>query len=145
MSPRRALAAWLVAAGVSLAAATPAAAQAVPCGNIIAEGYAPVVTDCYDWVVQRYPTRPVLLDGRWVIRDAGLEFTLMSNVPAVDWHPKDQAMAFHKVTGAQVRFGAAQPADGSEPSQAYRESHLGIYVESEYVGDWHRFGMPTQR
>ncbi|MGE3273180.1 MAG: hypothetical protein AB7P40_30895 [Chloroflexota bacterium] len=115
------------------------------CGGIYVDTYTPVVNDCGSWGVKRFPDRPTRKDGRWVIQDDGLEFTLMSNVNVRDYNPKDRAMWFFKSKGVQVRFGAAQPFDGSEPTAEYRQQHLGLYVESEYVGEWQQFGLPMER
>jgi hypothetical protein len=56
---------------------------------------------------------------------------------------KDTAMTFFKQTGIQIRFGVAQPLDGTEPSQDYLQSHTGLYVESGYTGDWQKYGLPN--
>jgi len=141
--PRRILAAGLIASGLLLGTVTGTRAESVPCGEVNVYDYSPVVTDCYDWGIHHYPKEPVLKDGRWVINDAGLEFTLMFNARRTDAWTKDAAMVFFKKHGVQVRFGVAQPLDGSEPSQEYRETHVGLYVESEYAGDWHAAGLPT--
>ena len=120
-----------------------AEAQLEPCGEMHAFGYAPVMTECDDWLIQRYPMKPVLKKNRWVINDDGLEFTLMYNTEVKEYPPKDLALLFYRQTGAQVRFGVAQPLDGKEPSAVYLENHIGLYVESDYTGDWVRYGLPT--
>ena len=117
-------------------------AEDLPCGYIHATSYEPVVTGCYDWLVIRYPNKPVSKAGRWVIEDDGLEFTLMYNSGTTEWKSKDQAIIFFKKTGRQVRFGVAQPFDGREPTSEYLEHTLGIYVESGYTGDWVQWGLP---
>ena len=138
----RLAAAVLLAVVIVVGTAGPARAETVACGEIHVPSYAPIVTECGSWGIQRYPERPVFRDGRWVFNDDGLEFTLMSNVGQEHSDPKDAAMLFHGSSGAQIRFGVAQPLDGSEPSQKYLEEHIGLYVESEYVGDWRQFRLP---
>jgi hypothetical protein len=132
----------LPSAAALVGSAGHARAQSDLCGEIYVDSYTPVVTDCGSWGVHRHPDRPVFRDGRWVIEDDGLEFTLTSNVHHQDYDPKDLAMLFFKSSGVQVRFGVAQPLNGSEPTQVYLEEHLGLYVETEYINEWQNFGLP---
>lgn len=128
---------------ILLGAATPTVrADSVPCGYLHADTYRPVVSGCGDWLVARYPTRPAFKDGRWVISDDGQEFTLMYNSGTTEWASKDIAVLWAHDHDVEIRFGAAQPMDGSEPTQEYLDHHLGLYVESEYVGDWVQAGLP---
>jgi hypothetical protein len=126
----------------SSVAGASAQADVQPCGFVFARSYAPVITECNDWVIQRFPKKPTFKKNRWVINDDGLEFTLMYNTEVKEYPPKDLALLFYRETGAQVRFGVAQPLDGTEPTSDYLENHIGLYVESEYTGDWVRYGLP---
>jgi hypothetical protein len=120
---------------LTLGASTPVHADKVACGYIHSNTYRPYVSDCGDWLIQRYPNRPTLKNGRWVINDDGLEFTLIYNSGTVEWGSKDQVMLYARDHNVQVRFGQAQPLDGSEPTEEYLLNHTGLYIESEYARD----------
>jgi hypothetical protein len=127
---------------ISLGGAALVYADKVNCGYIYSDTYRPYVSDCGDWLIQRFPTRPTLKNGRWVINDDGLEFTLVYNSGTVEWGSKDEVMLYARDHNVQVRFGQAQPLDGTEPDQEYLNNHIGLYIESEYAGEWMPGGKP---
>jgi hypothetical protein len=142
---RRTVLPIIAVAVTTVALSSSAHAQDAACGNIHVESYAPVVSACMDWGINRYPTKPILQNGQWIINDQNREFTLVHNARVDEHISKDAAMDFYRKTGVQVRFGVAQPLNDSDATQVFRDGHIGLYVESTRLEDWQFFDLPDGR